>query len=94
MSGRDFDLVDAASGEVVMAVRHLWPGPPEQCGMCPREGYYSHCVPYYCGPTIEPYNEGGWHTVCDRCYARWERWAGPTIEYLSWFTPQAAGSAA
>lgn len=93
MSGRDFDLVDRASGEVVMAVRHLWPGQPETCGMCGREGYYTHAVPYHCGATIEPLNEGCWHTVCGRCYARWERWAPGATEYVSWFAQPASGSA-
>lgn len=37
-------------------------------------GYHSHAVPWYCGPVAEGESEGGYKTVCARCYGRWEAW--------------------
>jgi len=84
VSQQDYDLIDHESGAVVVSVRHLWPHDPEICCMCERRFYCTKAVPYYCGPTIEPHNEGGWKVACDSCYARWDRWSAGLIEYRSW----------
>ncbi|MCQ9375148.1 hypothetical protein NMQ14_12890 [Methyloversatilis sp. XJ19-13] len=82
-AGMRIDAVDA-DGNSVLRI-HLWRD-PEDCNMCGALGYHSHAVPWYCGPVAEGESEGGYKTVCARCYCRWEAWdsslrhAGPNAE--------------
>ena len=69
--GMRIDQTDA-DGNSVLRI-HLWRD-PEECNMCGAEGYHSHAVPWYCGPVAEGDSEGGYKTVCPRCYGRWEAW--------------------
>lgn len=48
---------------------------PIECAMCGREGDHHHAVPWYCGPVLEGESDGGYKTVCEPCYARWEAWS-------------------
>jgi hypothetical protein len=80
---RDFDVIDAATGEVVMAVRHLWPEETVECCMCPQQADHSFAVPYYCGPVLEGHSEGGYKVACAWCYARWEAWSNATLAKLA-----------
>jgi hypothetical protein len=83
-TGYDYDVIDAASGETVAMVRHLWPREPSGCCMCEKPTFSSFCVPYYCGPTRTGKSEGGYAPACESCYARWEKWDDALAEYESW----------
>lgn len=52
---------------------HLWRD-PDPCNMCNAMGYHTHAVPWYCGPVAQGDSEGGYKSVCARCYGRWEAW--------------------
>lgn len=56
-----------------VTVIHLWQE-QEECNMCGALGYHHKCVPWYCGPVAEGDSEGGYKSVCNSCYTRWERW--------------------
>lgn len=70
-AGMRIDHVDAEGNNVLRI--HLWRD-PDPCNMCGALGYHSHAVPWYCGPVADGDNEGGYKTVCARCYGRWEAW--------------------
>lgn len=48
---------------------------PVECAMCESKGDHHHAVPWYCGPVMEGQSEGGYKTVCEPCYDKWERWS-------------------
>ncbi len=74
MAVRDYDLVDVATGDVVMIVRHMWPAEPVECCICGKDTHSPHAVPYYCGVVREGQSEGGYKSACEPCYNRWEAW--------------------
>ena len=44
-------LVDRATGEVLVTVIELWPRNSGECPMCDQMQILDHAVAYYCGPT-------------------------------------------
>lgn len=84
MSGVNYDVLDAATGEALLMVRHLWPEEPVQCCMCDKPTHSRMCVPYYCGATRTGKSEGGYSTAYKTCYSRWEKWDDAGAEYDSW----------
>ena len=89
MSGRDFDVVDRETGDVLVMVRHLWSEDPVDCCMCGKPTFHRFCVPYYERPVAEVASRGGYRVTCEPCYRRWEAWnsqINAQIEYESWTT--------
>lgn len=74
----DYDVIDRASGEVLISVRHLWHDEPMDCCMCGKPHYGTRYVPYHCGPTLERHCQGGYKTACDECHDIWAAWADKT----------------
>ena len=71
----DFDVIDRATGDVLVRVRHLWGDDPVACCMCERETFDHFAVPYYCGPVLDGQSEGGYRVACAGCYRRWSDWS-------------------
>ena len=46
-----YELVDRATGEVILTVIHLWPNNDGECNMCREWRILDHAVAWYCGPT-------------------------------------------
>lgn len=82
--GRNYDVIDTATGEAVLLVRYLTPTEPSDCCMCGRSTFDHFAVPYYCGPVRTGKSEGGYAPACQRCYDRWARWDDALEEYDSW----------
>lgn len=71
LAGLRTDYVDANDNKAL--VIHLWRD-PDECNMCAALGFHSHAVPWYCGPVASGESEGGYKTVCEKCYDRWAAW--------------------
>lgn len=56
-------------------VHYVWEHPIE-CGMCGDIVYdpVTYDVPWYCGPVMEGCSDGGYRTVCKKCFNKWEAW--------------------
>ncbi|MEJ8837619.1 hypothetical protein [Ramlibacter sp. AN1133] len=74
MFGRNYDVIEAASGNVVRSVRHLFAEQPVDCCMCGQPTFSRLCVPFYERAVREGRSDGGYATACDPCYGRWEVW--------------------
>lgn len=74
MYARDYDVVDTATGDTLLIVRHMWSRDPIECCICGKDTFDTTAVPYYCGVVREGQSEGGYKVACDPCHTRWEAW--------------------
>jgi hypothetical protein len=44
-------IVDRATGEVLLTEIHLWPNNSGECSLCGEMKLLDHAVAYYCSPT-------------------------------------------
>lgn len=80
----DYQIIDRATGEVLLTRIHLWPNNTGECNMCGEERVLDHAVAWYCGPTHDeigsvsteyrgcdghPAIVGGMQ-VCEECHDR------------------------
>lgn len=49
----DYQLVDRATGEVVLTQIHLWQNDAGECQLCGEMKILRHCVAFYCEPTYD-----------------------------------------
>lgn len=85
--GRDFNIVDGATGETVVTVRHLWPEDAVDCCMCGKPTFDHFAVAFYERPVRSGHSEGCHRAACGPCYTRWAAWDDAMTEYESWLTP-------
>lgn len=52
---------------------------PIECAECEKLGFHKHCVPWYCGPTLEGESDGRYQTVCESCHDKWVVWSDDII---------------
>lgn len=74
----DYEIVERATGDVILRVVHLWPNDGGECAMCGQERALDHSVGWYCGPTHDEigsvtteYTDGGivgGMRVCKECH--------------------------
>lgn len=46
-----YQIVDKATGDVLLTVIHLWPNDTGECLLCGEMKRLNYAVAYYCGPT-------------------------------------------
>lgn len=50
----DYQIIDRATGDVLLAVIHLWPRDVDVCPLCEQVAVINRAVAFYCEPTHDP----------------------------------------